>query len=505
MDDNFLSQFAKKDTQKESNSKTNKKDETKTNTKSGTEELTNPNGDIKPTKKSYNPGLGGQAPNPGVEKTKKSNLDAFTKKTENSKKHNRKQKIATTEHIVEKDDGYQKRKMIRYGMIGGSVFIGFIFIFILFSLMNRVEIIDFVGTSITDANTWGLNNRISIDVEESFDLEYEENQIIEQSVEANKKLQKGSALQLTVSKGPDPDEIIELPDFESMTTNEVNKWRQDIRAHNVNVREEYSDEIEEGHFIKKEFGRNVDEDAYHRRDGLVIFMSKGEEVFEANITVPDFNNKSKLEVESWAKENEIDLTIEESTSSTVEFDHIISQSIEANEKIAKRDEMTVVVSLGKSITVPNFSNYTSEDAVSIAPELNLLVQQRYSSTVSFGRLISQSVPVDEELIVGESMPMITLVYSLGQPFIEDLVGTSVQGVAERFYEFTSRGANITYTINYVDSSAPKGEIVWMSKYSEFLPMTDHININVSRGNIASPVTAPPADNEPDQDLPEDEE
>jgi len=310
--------------------------------------------------------------------------------------------------------------------------------------------------------------------------------IIEQSVEANGKLQKGSVLKLTVSKGPDPDEIIELPELESMNLNDINEWRRSLRLDSITVCEEYDDEIEEGQFIKKEFARDVDEENYRRRDGLVIYMSKGEEVFEANISVPDFKDKSKTEVEKWAKDNEIDLTIEERASSKVQIDDVISQSIEAGEKIAKRYEMTIVISLGKSEAVPNFAHFTSEDASSATQGLTILVQRRYSATVPFGQLISQSEPAGKEVIIDGEMPPITVVYSEGQPYMENLINESEHKIPEYFYGFTSRGANITYTINYVDSSEPKGNIVWMSKHSQFLSMTDHININVSRGNLTPP-------------------
>jgi len=509
MDDNFLSQFTKKDNKDEKNSKPEvksnlkpeSKDQSKVNAPSGENFNTQP--EIKPASGSHPSGLGNKTAKPETgKKNKKLDLDSFSnQKSPNQKKAKSNQKIATTEHVVEKDDSYHKRKMIRNGIIGGSALVGCLLLFFMVRLINQVEVKDFVGTNIAEARTWGLTSKITIEEDQVFDIEYDENMIIEQSVEASGKLQKGSVLKLTVSKGPDPEEIIEIPDLESMTLNDVNEWRRSLRLDGVTVREEYDDEIEEGHFIKKEFARNVDEEAYRRRDGLVIYMSKGVEVFEANIPVPDFKDKSKMEVESWAKENEIDLTIEERASSTVEIDHVISQSIEKDEKIAKHDEMTVVVSLGKSITVPNFSHYTSEDASTIAPELNTLVQQRYSSTVAFGRLISQSEPAGKELIVDENMPVITLVYSLGQPFMESLIGDSVQVVAERFHNFTSRGANITYTINYVDSSAPKGEIVDMSKHSDFLAMTDHVNISVSKGNLNPPQEEVPADL-PEEDVPE---
>jgi len=482
MDDNFLNQFMKKDYKKE--------DEPKTATSSNNKKAEAHEALKKDQKASLSP-LGASV------KNETDSIFKAKKKTENqpfpeitaAKSNN--QKIATTEHIVEKDDHYQKRKLIRYGIIGGSAFVACLAIFFITRLMNRVEIKDFVGTPIAEARTWGLTNQITLEVEEVFDLEYDENMIIDQSVEPNKTLQSGSVLQLTVSKGPDPDEIIELPDFESMNAAEVREWQQENRATNVNIREEYSEEVEQGNFIRKEFGSNaINEDNYTRKDGLIIFMSKGEEVFEANIDVPDFTKQTKEEVEKWAKEKDVDLTIEEGTSSTVFPNHIISQSIAAGEKIAKKDEITVVVSIGQSVTVPNFSNYNATEATeSFADELNVIVQHRYNGSVPFGRVISQSESAGTELIKGETTPKVTVVYSLGRPYLENLIGTSEKELNSIFHDFTSQGANITYTVNYVDSSEAKGNIVSMSKYAQFMSMTDHVNISVSRGNLTPPAPA----------------
>ncbi len=107
---------------------------------------------------------------------------------------------------------------------------------------------------------------------------------------------------------------------------------------------------------------DIDETEYQRKDSAAVYYSKGEEVFEKNITIPDFTGVAKEEVEKWAETNEIDMTYEEADSDTVEAGFIISQSETPDEKIAKRDKMEVVVSLGKATIVPNFAGLTAEEA-----------------------------------------------------------------------------------------------------------------------------------------------
>lgn len=395
--------------------------------------------------------------------------------------------ITGPEHVVEKDTGYHKRKLIRYGVIAFAVLAVCLSAFLIFRFVNQVEVKNFVGTSLSDAKTWGLANSVTLETETVYNLEYDENIIVEQDKEADSKIQKGSVLKLKVSKGPDPEEQIEIPDFKTMNTAEVREWKQEIKALNVSINEEYSETVDEGAFIRMEFtSSSVTAETYTRQDGLLVYMSKGAEVFEKNITVPDFADKTKAEVEVWVKENGIEATYEEAASDTILAGNVISQSAAAGEKVAKNDEMTFTISLGKSVTVPNFNNLTM-DAAEALTNLAVTVQRRYSTSVSYGKVISQSEAAGTEL-VGDS-PSVTVQYSIGKPYIDNLIGTSEKDLPEYFYGFSSQGANITYSVTYIDSSEPKGNIVKMSKYAEYVGLETNVNIYVSKGNLAAPVSA----------------
>lgn len=387
---------------------------------------------------------------------------------------------------MEIDKGYNKRKIIRYSIIGGTVVIVMIIIFIIFRLMNQVTVKNFVGTNISDANTWGIANKISIEKTEEFNLEYDENMIISQSKDPEKKIQKGSIISFVVSKGPNPDEQIQLPDFSVMTTSEVQKWKEEVKAINVNIVQEFNDTVETNKFIRKEFSNSaVTEKNYTRNDSLLIYMSKGQETYEKNISVPDFKEKTKEEVAEWVKTNEIKATYTEETSDTVASGSVISQDIAAGEKIAKKTAMTFVISLGKAVIVPNFNTMTKEEA-SAYGGLAVTVKSQYSASVAYGRVISQSVAAGTQL-TGEA-PEITVVYSEGRPFIGNIKGQTENDLQTYFYEINSKGANITYSIYYVDSSEEKGTAVWSSYYNEFAPLNAYVEIHISRGNLIADTT-----------------
>jgi serine/threonine-protein kinase len=389
--------------------------------------------------------------------------------------------ITAPEHDVEYDRGYDKRKLIRYGIVAGTVIAVALIIFLMVSMLNRVTVKNFVGTPINDAKTWGITNRITIETETIFSLEYDNNMIASQSKEANSKIRKGSVLVFQVSQGADPDERIELPDFNTMSTAQVNEWKSQNKANSVNIMQENSDIIETGRFIRKEFSNAaVTESNYTRKDGLLIYMSKGP--FEENITVPDFAEKSKEEADSWAKQNKIQATYTESSSDKIPKGFIISQDIEAGTKIAQSTIITFLVSSGKVVTVPNFNSLTKEEAAAVT-DMAVTVKTQYNTSVAFGRLISQSIPAGRK--ISEENPKITVIYSEGKPFIDNLLEMSEKELQSYFYEFTSKGAKITYSVSYVDSAQPKGQIVWASMYSQFVAMNAHVQIHVSKGNLQS--------------------
>ena len=131
--------------------------------------------------------------------------------------------------------------------------------------------------------------------------------------------------------------------------------------------------------------------------------------------------------------------------------------------------------------MPDFSTISKNDAASTVPGLQVNVRTQYSTRVAFGGLISQSIRSGTVLFADDAV--VQVVYSIGRPFIDDIIGKAERDLAEYFYGFSARGANITYNVTRVDSSERRGTVVWASKNAEPLRMTDHIEIHVSRGNL----------------------
>ncbi|MFD1899802.1 PASTA domain-containing protein [Enterococcus termitis] len=208
-------------------------------------------------------------------------------------------------------------------------------------------------------------------------------------------------------------------------------------------------------------------------------------MFEKNISMPDFAGKTKEEATEWAKKNEITLKTEEADSDKIEAGKVISQSVSKETKVAKRDSMTITVSTGKAMIVPDFSQFTAEEAEGKAEGLQVQVKQLYNNTVPYGRFISQSVESGRKFTEKDDKPVIQVVYSSGKPYIKDLRDSTLEGDLQKIFydEYQSKGANISYQVYYVDSTVTKGTVVKMSNYNEFVPIDSVIQIGISKGNL----------------------
>ncbi|MDR3037482.1 MAG: PASTA domain-containing protein [Coriobacteriales bacterium] len=401
--------------------------------------------------------------------------------------------IEAVEHRVEVDTGYRRAKIRRWVIIGAIAIVVVVAALLVWHFSRLVEVPDLTGKPVSAAQTFCRENGLTLEVAEEFSIEVPSDTILAQASVAGKSITKGSTLALTVSKGPDPDERLALPDFATMKRDAAEQWIAQNRADNLRLVLEYSDTVAKEGFLRFEFrSSDITTENYCRRDYASVYYSKGPEAYEKNIAVPDFANKGRADVETWAQTNSIELSVLEEESDTIAAGLVISQSIKAGEKVGKRDAFTVTISLGQVSVVPNFANYTAQTAAGAggaAGGLSVAVETRFSADVAYGRLIYQSIPRGTHLLP-DSTREITVVYSEGRPYLKDYRGTSEADLPATFFnDYYLKGANVTYEISYVDSSETKGNVVGMSDYNRFIPLQFHVVISVSKGNLEPPAEA----------------
>lgn len=408
--------------------------------------------------------------------------------------------VAPGEELTEIDPSYRRKKIIKYvifAIIAIVVALGGYFAYYQFT---HVEVPDFTDEELSQARAWATENEVALKVEQVYDFDKDTNQIISQSV-TKKKIKKGSELTVNASLGPDPEENIALPDFTTMAVAALKEWIATNKADNLSVIEENNETKPAGEFIKLEMvSKDVTAETYKRKDKAKVYYSKGAEVLEKTIEVPDFAGKTKEEVEEWTKKNELTIQTSENNSDTVESGKVISQEIAKGTKVAKKDKFPVVISIGKAYVVPDFSHLTMEEAEGNAD--NVSVKQIYNDTVAYGGFVSQSVEAGQSFKEAER-PAIQLVYSIGKPFMRDLRNSTLEGEIQKIFydEYQSKGAGITYQVYYVDSAVTKGTVVDMSQYNEFVATNAVIRLGVSKGNIQNQDAANEPINDASQNAP----
>lgn len=389
--------------------------------------------------------------------------------------------ITAVRHETVQDAAYARTKTIRIAVIALTALLLFSGIIALYFFSSQVTVINFVGKSVTEARSWAATKGITLDETGQFDKERTANLVLSQSVKAGDTLSKGSVLSLNISKGPDPAEKINVPDFMTMTPAHIQSWIEENKLVNTNIMQDNSDTVEADRVISVVYrDAGVNADNFTRGDYLIVTVSKGPSMAN-KVTVISFAGLTKAKMDQWGTEHSIAINYKKAVSDTIPEGVVISQYPPATTVIDSNSVIQVVLSAGKGIEVPNYSYYTSSTAASASDKVKVIVVTQYSDTVPYGKLISQSVSARTRLLPDENT--VTVVYSIGRPYITDLTGKLEKDLAPYFFDFTSHGANITYSVAVVHSAQPRGTVTGASRYGEFLSMTDSVTVYVSDGTL----------------------
>lgn len=391
--------------------------------------------------------------------------------------------IRTTEHDIEIDRGYGRRRLIQIisGILACVILVAGIAVAMRYFTM--VEIPDFTGKTIAEMKRWCIDNKIYVTESPVYSMEIDEDYVIRQSVEGGAKLSPKKTIEVTYSLGADPKEKITVPDLMSMTAPDISDWGKANKLLKLNIIEEYNNEYDKGMVIRYSFGSaSISEKNFTRGDSLTVNVSRGPSDYGSYMKIRDYRGSYRTEAETWCNNYGIKAIFSEAASDTVAEGRIISQSVEVGKILNYGDTVEFVVSTGAGVTVPDFSEIFKENVNSAAAGLNVVVKSVYSSDVPYGGFISQSAEPGSQVTKKDSE--VVVYYSLGKPYIGNLVGMRENEIDSMLYDYNRQGAALTRNIIYVDSKAPKGTVVSASRGSEWVELNAFIEFEVSRGNLS---------------------
>ncbi len=370
-----------------------------------------------------------------------------------------------------------------YIIIGAIALIAIIIFAILLSRGTPLPAMADEGWQINDAQLWASENDVLIRTEDQFSDTIAINTIISQSPAAGETVASGEFLQLIVSAGPDLSILVPVPDVMNMSISELETWAEQNLMTKVRITTEDSLTIPAGEVIEFTVNDNSVIDTQIRRDTpfYVVFSNgKGEGV---SVTLPNFLTLSLEEAEKFGTDNNIIIKIEEEFSDTIAKGQIISQNIKAEQTIREGDTVTLTVSNGKEIRVPNFAALTKEEGSFEATQLGITITstEKYMLGYSKGTLISQSMAIGS---LYESGDYVELVYSLGDTLImNSMIGQSESAIRDWLLPLNENGAALTINITYTESDKSAGTILSHDHINETIQINDRINFIVSSGKV----------------------
>ncbi|HBP37169.1 MAG TPA: hypothetical protein DD640_00175 [Clostridiales bacterium] len=347
---------------------------------------------------------------------------------------------------------------------------------------NRgVKVVDLVGWTLSDAQIWAGDNKIKLQIEEAYNDEYKADQIVSQNQAAGSSIKRGGFLKITVSLGHDLTVTLPIPDFMNMAMSEIEAWAQKNFMTKVYITTEYNDQISAGRVISFEINDNTVVDKVKRNTPIYIVVSKGPpKIIAVEVTIPDFTTLSLTQSQQFADENDLTLVIVEQYSDYAPSGTILSQSPAAESKAEAGDEVTLTVSKGRKILIPDFSAYSQQRAATAAAELGLSITQteKYSGR-SAGKFLSQSLAAGSIYTAGD---VLELVYSLGnQIVLPSFVGQTRDAIDAWALELNSKGAALVVKTTSTQNSAAKNTIIYQNPAGKTVGISATIQITVSLG------------------------
>ena len=261
---------------------------------------------------------------------------------------------------------------------------------------ETVQMIDVRGMTYDEAkvklNEMGIGIR-SAGSEETD--QYEENQIMKQSVDADTVIEKGTTVEVVIALKK--VEMVKVPDITGQTKEDA-KYRLEQEGFIVDFTESFHDTVASGKVIKTSPDVGTEQ-----AEGTTIYLtiSKGKE--KKNTTVPGVVNTTRENAEVALKNAGLSVgSTTEAFSDTVAAGNVISQSIAKDTSVEEGVTVDLVISKGpEKVTMPNLWGNPKDRAVEKLAALGLSVEvhEEYSDDTE-GRVFKTSPAADEKVAPG---------------------------------------------------------------------------------------------------------
>lgn len=255
--------------------------------------------------------------------------------------------------------------------------------------LSPTKLEDLTNKSLLRSSVYLGRNGILYELKYEFSDKIDKGHVISNEPKKGTTVNPDEMVTLTISKGKE----IKVPDLKNKTMSYVTKWMVENNLQ-INYSDKYDTEIKSGRVIESNYKEG---DIIEEGTTVDITFSKGPLKMKKFDNVNDFK--------SWADTNGIKYEIKEEFNDEIEKDKIIKTSIEEGKTINLDDTITVYVSRGSAVTVPDFSGNTKSEAQKECDNLGLSCSfnEEYSSSITPGKVIRQSVASGTQIAKGDKI------------------------------------------------------------------------------------------------------
>lgn len=322
--------------------------------------------------------------------------------------------------------------------------------------LNQTVAITLVDKTQAEAEKWLKDNGVKYDIVNVQSNEKPSGTVLTQSIPSGDKIGVLDLEKIEVSTGPNMDEVVDLTGLKSKTKEEIKTFIDSKMLSNASVTSEYSDKVKADRLIRMDFeDDSVTAKNYTRSAKVDFVISKGSREDKKNVKVENFVDQTTDKVYEWNTDTGI-MVDEVPVSSDIPVGYIVSQSVAPGTMMGYGDIITLEVSKGPGVYTPNLIGYTIDDATAIAEKSKIPLEptEKYSDGTA-GYIIDQSMYEGESFYPDEDTLNVTV--SLGQPFINDMSGSSLGDAVAMINELNTQGANLTYSTKNVKLTADDKE------------------------------------------------
>ncbi len=330
---------------------------------------------------------------------------------------------------------------------------------------EKVIVVDFSGMELEQVETWSELNAVMLLSQQVFDPLIDEGLVINQNLEIGYSMKPEDTLVIKISSGPNPYELLELPNFdESWSKTAIQAWLESNKVNNFAFK--YIDnKTVEGDYLIDFILVGAKEDSYSRSASIEFVFSQPED--GVTVIMPNFLGDSIASFDAWANAEGFTYVYTQNYSDIYDENQIMKQNFTPNREKLLTDILEVVISKGISnekVIMENLVNIDISEAQAWIVEKGLTIStiKKFNDNFSEDRVIEQNIQVGEEILIGSNVELIVS------------VGEAVSVPDFSLYTFQN---------HTLATQIYEGTVLVRQQYDETIPVNQLISQSINRGFI----------------------